>query len=198
MPVPQQTPMRFRSQRATSSPLAASACAAAAIASCDTRSRFAISASLNSGAGSQSTIAPTCAPEPCASSSGSRRMPGRPSASDRLNSRTELPSGETTPIPVIAARRRPIARRRSGLAGGGQRCGDLALEVGEGLDASQVVIGDADAELFLDLEHELDEAERIDAERVERRARVEAARIDRELLGGHFLDAGKRVHAPGL
>src|SRR5712692_1547094 len=83
---------------------------------------------------------------------------------------------------------------RSGPAGGGERGGDVALEVGERLDAFQFLVGDADAEFLFDLEHELDEAQRVDAERVERRARVEPVGVDREFLGGKLLDAGKRVH----
>ena len=41
--------------------------------------------------------------------------------------------------------------------------GDVALEVGERLDALRVVVGDGDAEFFLDLEYEPDEAEGVDA-----------------------------------
>src|SRR4051812_11307512 len=100
-------------------------------------------------------------------------------------------------MPVIAARRTADVRARvgSGLARAGERGGDLALEIRERLDALQVLVGDADAELFLDLEHELDERQRIDAERIERRRRVEPRRVDREFLRGEFLDSGERVHA---
>src|SRR3954465_5222973 len=186
--------MRSRLADWRSRPLSEIAWPAAATANCDTRSIFAASASVKSGAGCQSTSAPTCAPDPWVIGSGRRRMPERPSARERRNSSTEFPSGETTPAPVIATRRAAIAFR-SGLACGDQRRGDVALEVGERLYAFQVLVGDAHAEFFLDLEHELDEAERVDADRVERRGGIEAFRVDRELLGRHVLDAGERIHA---
>src|SRR5258706_3355646 len=97
------------------------------------------------------------------------------------------------PMPVIATRRVAI-RAGSGLASGGERGADQALQVGEGLDALQRLVRDADAELLLDLEHEFDEAERVDAERIERRCRIELAGVDREFLRRELLDAGKRVH----
>src|SRR5205809_1000548 len=111
MPVPQYTPRRSRSAVDRSRRLAASAWAAAASANCDTRSIFTASASLNSGAGFQSTSAPTCTPEPCARLSGRRRMPERPSASAAWNSASDLPRGETTPAPVTATRRAAILDR---------------------------------------------------------------------------------------
>src|SRR2546430_14357582 len=152
MPVPQYTPIRLRSADASSRPLALIACAAAPSANCETRSIFAASPGVNMGAGSQSTRAPTCTPEPCAISAGRRRTPERASARDRWNSASELPSGETTPAPVIATRR-PLIADRLGLARGGEGGGDGPLEVGEGLDALQVLVRHADAEFRLDLGH---------------------------------------------
>src|SRR5262245_8748548 len=164
MPVPQDTPTRSGRAAATSSPLAASACAAAPSANCETRSRLAASPSFSSGAALHRTVAPTWTPELRAISAGSRPIAGRPSASARRNSSSVLPSGETTPIPVTATRRIAILGAALRLAGGGERGSDVALEVGERLDALQLVVGDRDAEFFLDLEHELDEAEGVDAE----------------------------------
>src|SRR5512134_3724082 len=192
MPVPHDTPMRSRAALSSASrPLAAIACPAAAIANCVTRSRLAASASLNRAAGFQSMVAPTCTPERSASSGASRRMPERPAASDSWNCSRVMPSGETTPAPVTATRRMPEG---SGLAGGGERGGDVALEVGERLDRLQVLVGHADAELLLDLEHELDEAERVDAQRVQRRGGVKPVGIDRKLFRRQLADAPERVH----
>src|SRR3954463_7352677 len=185
--------MRSRLVDCRSRPLAEIAWPAAATANCETRSIFAASASVKSGAGCQSTSAPTCAPDPWVIASGRRRMPERPSARERRKSSTEFPSGETTPAPVIATRRAAIACR-SGLARGGQGRGDVALEVGERLDAFQVLVGDADTEFFLDLEHELDEAERVDADRVERRGGIQPFRVDRELLGRLVCEGGELIH----
>src|SRR5260221_2261616 len=70
----------------------------------------------------------------------------------------------------------------------------MALQVAERLDALQVLVGHADAELLLDLEHELDEGQRVDARRIERRGRVERVGIEGELLAGEILDAAERVH----
>ena len=84
------------------------------------------------------------------------------------------------------------------VAGGAERGGAVALEIGERLDPLQVFVGDADAEFFFDLEHEFDEAQRVDAERIERRVRVVPVGIDREFLGGELFDAGQRVHRARL
>src|SRR5688500_5717096 len=192
MPVPHDTPMRSRGRRSSaSSPLAAIAWPAAAMANWVTRSRLAASPSLNSSAAFHSTVAPTCTPERPATSGPRRLMPERPAASDSWNCSRVVPSGETTPAPVTATRR---MREGSGLAGGGERGGDVPLEVGERPDRFQVLVGHADAELLLDLEHELDEAERIDAEGVERRGRVQPVGIDRKFLRRQMADAPERVH----
>src|SRR5688572_22517447 len=123
-------------------------------------------------------------------------MPERPAASERWNSSRLAPSGDTTPAPVTATRRIEVVLRgaSSGLAGGGEGGGDVALQVGERLDCLQLFVGHADAELVLDLEHELDEAERVDAQGVERRLGVEPLGIDRELLRRQLADAPERVH----
>src|SRR5690348_6299443 len=101
-------------------------------------------------------------------------------------------------MPVTATRllaiTRPAATKRSGLAGRLQRRGHVALEIGEALDLAQVLVGDLDAELVLDLEHELDEGERIDAELIERRGRIDLGRVERQLLDSEVLDAGEGVH----
>src|SRR6185503_808086 len=171
MPVPQYTPMRLRSAEASSRPLEASASAEAASANCDTRSRFAASASLKIGAGLQSTSAPTCTPEAPAISGGRRRTPGRASASAPTNCAKPLPIGETTPVPVMATRRAAMAP--SVLASGAERRGDVTLQIGERLDLLEVVVGNADAEFLFHLEHELDEGERIDPQLIERRRWIE-------------------------
>src|SRR5205085_12031722 len=80
------------------------------------------------------------------------------------------------------------------LAGSGKRGGHRTLQVDKRLDAFQGLVGNADPELFLDLEHEFDERERVDAEGVERRGRVERGGIERELFAGEVLDAAERVH----
>src|SRR5688572_6121392 len=184
--------MRSRAPPASASkPLAAIASPAATSANCVTRSRLAASPSLNSAVGSQSTVAPTCTPVFSLSAGARRRMPERPAASESWNFSRVVPSGETTPAPVTATRR---MCERSGLAGGGERGGDVPLEIGERLDRLQVFVGYAHAELLLDLEHELDEAERVDAERIERRRRVEPVGVDRELLRRQLADAPERVH----
>src|SRR5204863_8185479 len=93
----------------------------------------------------------------------------------------------------------PLSHRSdSAPAAGGKRGGDVPFQVAERLDALQVLIGDADSELFLDLEHEFDEGERVDAELVERRSRVERLRVEREFLAGQLLDARERVHRRAL
>src|SRR6185436_10039088 len=192
MPVPHETPMRSRGAAASaSSPLSAIAWPAADSANCATRSRLAASASLNRPAGFQSMGAPTWTPERSVISGARRRMPERPALSDSWNSWRVVPSGETPPAPVTATRRIP---RRSGLAGSDERGGDVLFEVGARLDRLQVLVGHADAEFLFHLEHELDEAERIDAERVERRRGIEPVGVDRELLRRQLADAPERVH----
>src|SRR5688500_4782659 len=70
------------------------------------------------------------------------------------------------------------------LAGGG----GVAPVLGERLDRLEILVGNGDPELLFDLEQEIDEVERIDAERGERCVRVEAFRIDRKLLGCQLPD----------
>src|SRR4029079_4702251 len=187
MPVPQEPPIRSRGAAASArSPLSAIAWPAAVSANCATRSRFAASASLNSPAGFQSMVAPTWTPERSVISGARRRMPERPSISESWNSWRVVPSGETTTAPVTSARGIP---RRSGLAGGGERGGDVLFEVGERLDRLQVLVGHADAELLFALEQEFDEVERIDTERVERSRGIEPVRVDREFFGCQLANA---------
>src|SRR5688572_9359563 len=160
MPVPQYTPMRLRSADARSRALEASASAAAASANCDTRSRLAASFAPISARASQSTSAPTSTLERCAISGGRRRMPERALASASVNCAQPLPIGETTPAPVMATRR----IQALGLAGACEQAGEVALEGAKRPDVLQVLVRDADAELRFHLEHEIDEAQRIDAE----------------------------------
>src|SRR2546423_9547501 len=104
-----------------------------------------------------------------------------PAAGDQYRSEARIARGKSPRGRSRAARRLPPRsprraappRNASRLAGGGERGGDVTLEVAQRLDAFQVIVGDADAELFLDLEHELDERQRVDAERVERRRWVQ-------------------------
>jgi hypothetical protein len=70
----------------------------------------------------------------------------------------------------------------------------VALQVGQALDAAQVVVGHLDAEFVLDLEHELDEGERVHTQVRERRVRIQFCRIERQLPDGKVLDAGEGVH----
>src|SRR3954466_9201349 len=125
-----------------------------------------------------------------------------PAAGDRCRSEARTARGKSPrgwsraarPLPPPSPRRAAAPRNESRLAGGGECGGDVTLEVAERLDAFQVIVGDADAELFLDLEHELDERQRVDAEGVERRGWGERVGIERELLAGEILDARERVH----
>ena len=185
--------MRSRGAAASaSSPLAAIACPAAASANCATRSRFAASASLNRPAGFQS-------------------MRGADLDAGALGHlrREAADAGATGAQRIVELLERGAERRNDAGSGDGDAPharGDQALPAAASAAATcfsrsaSVLIAfrsssdTLHAELLLDLEHELDEAERIDAERVERRRGVEPVGVDRELLRRQLADAPERVH----
>ena len=72
---------------------------------------------------------------------------------------------------------------------------DLALQVGETLDAAHFPVRDFDAELVLYLEYEFDESERIYALIRQRRIGVNLGQVEGELLDGEVFDAVRGLHA---
>src|SRR5512140_3276038 len=121
-------------------------------------------------------------------------IPERPARSPSQFSFAVSPTAETSPIPVTTPRRRPREWRRSSRAvtriSGRLR---VRLDVGDGvldlLDLLGVLVGDLDAEGFLEGHHELHGVERVGAEVVdEARLGLDLLGLDPELLDDDALD----------
>src|SRR5689334_18243094 len=88
------------------------------------------------------------------------QMPLSPASRRLQNVGTSLPAGLTTPMPVIATRRRPAVMR----ALRADALLDLGHEIAHGDELDQVFVRDHDAELRLHLADDLHHRERVDAE----------------------------------
>ena len=125
----------------------------------------------------------------CANGASSRWMPERPAQALAKTSAASLPSGETTPMPVTATRlMRPgscargshAALGRTGLLRGDEVV-DVAHDVADGRQRHRFG-RQRDLELVLDVEQQFGDAERVDAQRLERRIGHQRGRIELVVL----------------
>src|SRR6476660_5320953 len=99
------------------------------------------------------------------------------------------------PIPVTTTRRTARSRWCGGFRG--DHAIDRCRQFRQRLHVGHRFLRNGNAKLVLELEEELEESERIDAELIHRRVLVDRVRLTAKLLCGKLLDAGQGIHDSG-
>src|SRR5688572_5636473 len=177
MPVPMKTPTRSRSAPASAPWEFAIASAAATRASWLTRSSMRSLGAGKCAAASRLTGAAMRVTRRSLYGASTRCTPEWPAASAAMNSRAPLPSGETTPRPVTTTRFMvsPSSRGTFSLSLQGEGRGEglqVLRQIPQRLHLRLQLRGirrHRDAERLLDHEEDLDHAQRVDLQALERR-----------------------------
>src|SRR5262245_49019348 len=176
-----ETPARSCSCSSSERQASLTASAPATSASCENRSSISIDIPVRSFSGSKSG---TSAPIWMLMSPGSPRLTRREALREAISPSQKAPRptpiAETTPIPVMATRRISRSGRRHAL---GQHLAQRLDHLADALHLLDYLIGNADVELVLEREHEVDAIERIDPELLECGGGSDGRRIELLLLG---------------